>query len=175
MNQSGEYKEALQGIVATAVTPYKNMDYAKIKHLKDKTFLLADHAPISWEVNQEALRAKANSSPSALRVSGWRKAKPVMRPGCRYAIQSRPGCGGRREYRFVFGPARSEQRIAEIRRELFLDTDAAGEIDSCAPSGNMAIHQEGRGSIQFPRRMRISTMVTTGCPGRCTITGRPTV
>ncbi|MFD1909726.1 hypothetical protein ACFSQ7_45910 [Paenibacillus rhizoplanae] len=30
MNQSGEYKEALQGIVATAVTPYqKYQDYAK--------------------------------------------------------------------------------------------------------------------------------------------------
>lgn len=153
MNQSGEYKEALQAIVATAVTPYqKYQDYAAIKHLKDKTFLLADHAPVSWEVNQEAFEGEGGiGSPSALK--GQRLAQGEARyetpvAALQYSLDL--AAGEEREYRFIFGPARSEQRIAEIRRKLFLDTDAAGEDGFVRAEREYAQYiAEGRGSIEI--------------------------
>ncbi|MEK3712807.1 GH36-type glycosyl hydrolase domain-containing protein [Paenibacillus sp. FSL R7-0333] len=153
MNQSGEYKEALQGIVATAVTPYqKYQDYAKIKHLKDKTFLLADHAPASWEVNQEAFEGEGGiGSPSALKSERLAQGEaryetPVA--ALQYSLDL--AAGEEREYRFIFGPARSEQEIAEIRRKLFLDTNAAGEDGFVRAEREYAQYiAEGRGSIEI--------------------------
>ena len=68
MNQSGEYNEDLQGIVCSSITPYqKYQDYDKIKQFKDKTFLLADQEPTSWEVNQEAFEGEGGITlPSAI-------------------------------------------------------------------------------------------------------------
>ncbi|MBY0011577.1 GH36-type glycosyl hydrolase domain-containing protein [Paenibacillus typhae] len=153
MNQSGEYKEALQGIVATAVTPYqKYQDYDKIKHLKDKTFLLADQAPQAWEVNQEAFEGEGGiGSPSALKnellANGEaRYETPVA--VLQYSIGLAPG--EEREYRFVFGPAHDEQEIAEIRQRLFLTANAAGEDGFVLAEQEYAEYiKEGRGIIEI--------------------------
>ncbi|MEK4045022.1 NdvB protein [Paenibacillus sp. FSL H8-0048] len=153
MNQSGEYKEALQGIVATAVTPYqKYQDYAKIKHLKDKTFLLADHAPASWEVNQEAFEGEGGiGSPSA--VKNERLAQGEARyetpvAALQYSLDL--AAGEEREYRFIFGPAHDEQEIAEIRHRLFLDAGADGEDGFVRAEREYAQYiAEGRGSIDI--------------------------
>ncbi|WP_342564904.1 amylo-alpha-1,6-glucosidase [Paenibacillus sp. FSL R7-0345] len=153
MNQSGEYKEALQGIVATAVTPYqKYQDYDKIKHLKDKTFLLADQAPHAWEINQEAFEGEGGiGSPSALKSELLAKGEaryetPVA--VLQYSIGLAPG--EEREYRFVFGPAHDEQDIADIRQRLFLDTNAAGEDGFVLAEQEYAEYiKEGRGVIEI--------------------------
>ncbi|WP_340021377.1 NdvB protein [Paenibacillus sp. FSL K6-1096] len=153
MNQSGEYKEDLQGVVATAVTPYqKYQDYAKIKHLKDKTFLLAEHAPTSWEVNQEAFEGEGGiGSPSAL------KNGLLSRGEARYetpvaVLQYSTGlnAGEEREYRFIFGPAQNEQEIAEIRQRLFLDKGEDGADGFIRAEQEYAEYiREGRGSIEI--------------------------
>lgn len=153
MNQSGEYKEALQGIVATAVTPYqKYQEYDRIKHLKDKTFLLADQAPSSWEVNQEAFEGEGGiGSPSALRSSLLSKGEsryesPVA--VLQYQLSLEPG--EEREYRFIFGPAQNEQEIADIRQRMFLDTGAAGGDGFVRAEREYAEYiEEGRGCIEI--------------------------
>jgi cellobionic acid phosphorylase len=153
MNQSGEYKEAVQGIVATAVTPYqKYQEYDRIKRLKDKTFLLADHAPASWEVNQEAFEGEGGiGSPSALRNKLLSKGEsryesPVA--VLQYSIGLEPG--EEREYRFIFGPAQSEQEIADIRQRMFLDTGAAGEDGFVLAEREYAEYiREGRGCMEI--------------------------
>lgn len=153
MNQSGEYKEALQGIIATAVTPYqKYQEYDKIKRLKDKTFLLADHTPTSWEVNQEDFEGEGGiSSPTALKSRQLAKGEaryetPVA--VLQYSIDLAPG--EERGYRFVFGPAHDEQEIADIRQRLFLDTNAAGEDGYVLAEQEYEDYiREGRGCIEI--------------------------
>src|SRR5690606_30151657 len=54
MNQSAEYNEELGAIIASSITPYqKYQDYEKIKHLWDKTYLLAETKPHFYDCNQE--------------------------------------------------------------------------------------------------------------------------
>ncbi|UQZ32824.1 NdvB protein [Paenibacillus sp. PK3_47] len=151
MNQSGEYKEDLQAIVATAVTPYqKYQDYDKIKGLKDKTFLIGDQAPLSWEVNQEAFEGEGGiGSPSALSRELLAKGEsryetPVA--VLQYQLSLEPG--EERSYRFIFGPAHHEQEIADIRQRMFLDRNAAGEDGFTIAELQYAEYvREGRGCI----------------------------
>lgn len=122
MNQSGQYHEELQAIVCSSITPYqKYKDYDKIKLLRDKTFLLADIAPSAWEVNSEAFEGEGGiGSPSAIRQESLscgdaRYETPVC--VMQYRIDLEPG--EERELRFIFGPARTEQDIADIRARYF--------------------------------------------------------
>ncbi|MEK4062510.1 MULTISPECIES: GH36-type glycosyl hydrolase domain-containing protein [Paenibacillus] len=151
MNQSGEYKKDLQGIVASSVTPYqKYQDYDKIKHLKDQTFLLADHEPSAWEVNQEAFEGEGGiTSPSAIQQEALSKGEaryetPVA--VLQYRINLDPG--EEREYRFIFGPARDEREIAQIRQYYFLDCDSSGEDGFVLAEREYADYiEEGRGCL----------------------------
>ncbi|WP_379135297.1 GH36-type glycosyl hydrolase domain-containing protein [Paenibacillus sp. sgz500958] len=153
MNQSGEYKEELQGIVCSAVTPYqKYQDYAKIKLLKDKTFLLADQKPSSWEVNQEAFEGEGGiQSPSALRSEVLsqgesRYESPVA--VLQYRLELEPG--EEQTYRFIFGPAKTEEEIAGIRQSFFLESNAGGEDGFVQAEREYAEYiQEGRGCIEI--------------------------
>jgi cellobionic acid phosphorylase len=153
MNQSGEYKEALQGVVATAVTPYqKYQDYDKIKHMKDKTILLADQAPTSWEVNQEAFEGEGGiGSPSAIKNELLAKGEaryesPVA--VLQYSIGLDPG--EQQDYRFIFGPAHDDLEIADIRQRMFLNAGADGKDGFERAEQEYAEYiQEGRGCIEI--------------------------
>lgn len=125
MNQSGEYVEELGAIVCSAITPYQKVqDYPKIKNLKDKTYLLAEKKPEAWEVSQEAFEGEGGiMRPSALESgtlacgdARYEMPTAVMQ----YRIQ--PEAGEEQEYRFVFGPAKDEAEIADIR-ELYFGLD----------------------------------------------------
>jgi cellobionic acid phosphorylase len=122
MNQSGEYLEDLRAIVCSSVTPYqKYQDYDKIKNFRDKTFLIAEHSPVAWEVNQEAFEGEGGiTRPSALEQSELAKGDaryetPVAVMQYRMVLEA----GESREYRFLFGPARDEREIAQIREAYF--------------------------------------------------------
>ncbi|MUG84974.1 NdvB protein [Paenibacillus timonensis] len=122
MNQSGEYLEDLRAIVCSSVTPYqKYQDYDKIKNFRDKTFLIAEHSPVAWEVNQEAFEGEGGiTRPSALEQSELAKGDaryetPVAVMQYRMELEA----GESREYRFLFGPARDEREIAQIREAYF--------------------------------------------------------
>lgn len=130
MNQSGAYIEALQGIVCSSVTPYqKYKDYYTIKEFKDKTFLLADRTPYAWEVNHEAFEGEGGiANPSGIRQEALSKgdARYEMPVGVlQYRLELE--AGEEQEYRFLFGPAKTEEEIAGIRSKYFLDRDGDGQ------------------------------------------------
>jgi len=130
MNQSGEYKEDLQGIVCSCITPYqKYQDYYKIKDYKDKTFLIADQKPFAFEVNQESFEGEGGITlPSGIQkeVLSKGEARYEMPVGVlQYKLAMNPG--EEKEYRFIFGPAKSEEDIAKIRQRYFLKSNKSGK------------------------------------------------
>lgn len=130
MNQSGEYKEELQAIVCTAITPYqKYQEYDKIKTFKDKTFLVAERKPAAWEVSQEVFEGEGGiMHPSALAQEMLSKGDARYEtPTCalQYRIQIAPQETD--EYRFLFGAARTEQEIEYIRNRYFIQKDENGQ------------------------------------------------
>lgn len=153
MNQSAEYRQELQAIVGTSISPYqKYQDYAKIKGLKDKTFLLASDAPDAFETNRERFEGEGGlHRPSALDET-------LLSCGdARYetpdaVMQYRTGLedGGESEWRFVFGPARTEEEIADIRERYFLKRNADGKDGfEAALDGYAAYVAEGRGCLEM--------------------------
>lgn len=119
MNQSGEYRDDLGGIVGSSITPYqKAADYYRNKNLKDKTYFLYDTPPDAWEVNQQSFEGEGGlHAPSAV-VDG-----PELKKGCaRYetpvaAVQYRVNLqpAEQRKYRFLFGPALDDAEIVQMR------------------------------------------------------------
>lgn len=120
MNQSGEYREDLGGVVASSVTPYQKVsDYFKQKDFKDKTYFLCEQAPVAWEVQQQAFEGEGGLHyPSAIQ-------EPLLSNGdARYetpaaVVQYRLelGQGQARDYRFIFGPAFDDAEIVAMRKK----------------------------------------------------------
>lgn len=118
MNQSGEYRADLGGIVASSVTPYQKVtDYFKNLELKDKTYFLCEDAPDSWEVNQAAFEGEGGLHyPSALQQDSLangdaRYETPAAVVQYRLALE--PGAAV--DKRFLFGPALDDAEIAAVR------------------------------------------------------------
>ena len=153
MNQSGEYDEDLQGIVCSSITPYqKYQDYDTVKNLSDKTFLLADQEPFAWEVNQEAFEGEGGISlPSAIQNEVLSKGEaryetPVA--ALQYRLDMDPG--EEKAYRFIFGPAKNEEEIGQIRHNYFIDTNASGDDGFVVAELEYAEYvSEGRGSFEI--------------------------
>ena len=118
MNQSGEYRADMKGIVASSITPYQKVaDYFKNKDLKDKTYFLCESAPDSWEVNQAVFEGEGGlHNPSALQ-------QPSLANGdARYetpaaVVQYKLALAGGEATtkRFLFGPALDDAEIAAMR------------------------------------------------------------
>ncbi|NUU78135.1 GH36-type glycosyl hydrolase domain-containing protein [Paenibacillus xylanilyticus] len=153
MNQSGTYVEDLQGIVCSSVTPYqKYQDYAKIKNYSDKTYLLADRKPASWEVNHEHFEGEGGlHAPSALQLDALeggdaRYETPVAVLQYRLELEA----GEEQEYRFIFGPAHDEEEIELIRQRYFIKQNTEG-LDgfALAEQEYAAYVAEGQGNIQI--------------------------
>ncbi|MDB5950353.1 MAG: NdvB protein, partial [Massilia sp.] len=116
MNQSGEYRADLGGIVASSVTPCQKVeDYFKNKDLKDKTCFLCESAPDSWEVNQAAFEGEGGlHDPSGLQQAALGKGDARYETPAaivQYKLALDPGAIV--EKRFLFGPAFDD---AEVRR-----------------------------------------------------------
>ena len=120
MNQSGEYRADLGGVVASSVTPYQKVtDYFKQKDFKDKTYFLCEQAPVAWEVQQQAFEGEGGLHyPSAIQ-------EPLLAYGdARYetpaaVVQYRVALaeGQSQDYRFIFGPAFDDAEIAAMREK----------------------------------------------------------
>ena len=126
MNQSGEYRADLGGIVASSVTPYQKVDdYFKNKAFKDKTYFLCESTPDSWEVNQAAFEGEGGlHNPSGLQeleLAGGdaRYETPAAIVQYKLALEA----GAVVEKRFLFGPAFDDAEIARMR-ERYLSADA---------------------------------------------------
>jgi len=125
MNQSGEYRADLGGIVASSVTPYQKVeDYFKNRHLKDKTYFLCEDAPDSWEANQAVFEGEGGlHDPSALQQDclgngDARYETPAAIVQYKLALASNASI----ERRFLFGPALDDAEIAAMR-ERYLSAE----------------------------------------------------
>lgn len=153
MNQSGEYREELQGIVCSSVSPYqKYQDYYKVKEYSDKTYLLAEQAPYSWEVSQEAFEGEGGITlPSAVRSDELAKgdSRYEMPVGV-FQYKLELGKGEEKDFRFIFGPAKDEGEIAAIREKYFLKKDSEGRNGFQAAKIEYAGYiGEGKGCIRI--------------------------
>lgn len=118
MNQSGEYRPDLGGVVASSVAPYQKVaDYFKQKDFKDKTYFLCEEAPHAWEVQQQAFEGEGGlHRPSAIDAEllangDARYETPAAVVQYRLALDA----GGAHDYRFIFGPAFDDAEIATMR------------------------------------------------------------
>lgn len=151
MNQCGEYLEELQSIVCSSISPYqKYQDYYTIKNYSDKTYLLAEHKPYSWEVSQEAFEGEGGiTMPSAVAAEELEKGDSRYElPVCvlQYKLEMEPG--EEKDYRFIFGPAHNEEEIAFIRNKYFKSKDADGRDGFTKALEQYAEYiAEGKGSI----------------------------
>lgn len=126
MNQSGEYRPDLGGIVASSVTPYQKVeDYFKNKDLKDKTFFLCEDAPDSWEASQFAFEGEGGlHNPSGLQGSALAKGDARYEtPAAVVQYQLALEAGAVVTRRFLFGPAFDDAEIVRVR-ERYLSADA---------------------------------------------------
>ncbi|MCU6497082.1 NdvB protein [Rugamonas sp. A1-17] len=118
MNQSGEYRADLGGVVASCVTPYQKVgDYFKQKDFKDKTYFLCEEAPQAWEVQQAAFEGEGGlHHPSAIQADQLsngdaRYETPAAVVQYRLALATSASHG----YRFIFGPAFDDAEIRTMR------------------------------------------------------------
>lgn len=170
MNQSGEYRPDLQAIVASSITPYqKYKDYDKIKHLKDKTFLLAEREPTAWEANQEEFEGEGGiMHPSALHadtLAGGEARYETPAAVLQYKLDLK--AGEEQEFRLVFGPAQHESEIADIRRRYFSPAEPAElakHTDPTDPKDYAHIYTATSGSLErtFESKDTYSDVENTG-------------
>lgn len=122
MNQSAEYRKDLGGIVASSVAPYQKLeDHAKISELKSRTVFLHNIDPDSWETNRDAFEGEGGiKHPDAISLGNLangdaRYETPVAT--LHYGVELAPG--ETREFRFLFGPARTDEDVRSLR-DLYL-------------------------------------------------------
>jgi cellobionic acid phosphorylase len=120
MNQSGEYREDLGGIVASCVTPYQKVaDHFKNKYFKDKTYFLCEQLPTSWEAKQESFEGEGGlHNPSALQEVELQKGDARYEtPAACVQYRVHLAADEAQDYRFIFGPAFDDTEISSVREK----------------------------------------------------------
>lgn len=123
MNQSARFDTALNGIVATCVTPYQKVaDYFKNKYFKDKTFFLSEQAPQSYETRREAFEGEGGlHNPDGLRDGLQGGAALYETPTAVLGFDHTLSPQQATTHRFIFGPAFDETEIATLRTRYLSD------------------------------------------------------
>ncbi|WP_086931793.1 GH36-type glycosyl hydrolase domain-containing protein [Agarilytica rhodophyticola] len=122
MNQSACYRQDLGGIVASSVSPYQKLeDYPRIKTLKDKTFFLHNIKPTAWETNREAFEGEGGlHQPSAVDQEQLEDGEAFYQtPVGVFQFRHSFDVDHSQEYRFLFGPAKDDSEIAQLREKYF--------------------------------------------------------
>jgi len=133
MNQSGEYRPDLVGVVASCVAPYQKVaDYFKQKDFKDKTYFLCEEAPVAWDVKQEAFEGEGGLhnpiGTQAVQLSNSDARYETPAAVVQYRLDL--AAGAEHEYRFIFGPAFDDAEIEAMRtRYLSAEAFAAARAD----------------------------------------------
>ena len=122
MNQSANYNKPLQAVICRSITPYqKHNDYFKNKDFKDLTYLLSDIQPCSWETRQSAFEGEGGlHNPSALlqeKLSNSNADYETPTAALQYNLNLAPGQSQR--FKFIFGPAKNDQEIQQVRNTFF--------------------------------------------------------
>ena len=118
MNQGGQYREDLGGVVCSCVTPYQKVqDHFKNQHFKDKTFLLSDEVATAHEANQAAFEGWGGlDAPTGVAqefLSGGTANYEV--PACVLQFQRTLKPNGEFNVRLAFGPAETDEEIRGVR------------------------------------------------------------
>lgn len=152
MNQSSDYNEELQSIICSSITPYqKSEDYYKLKDNKDKTYLMAEKKPYSWDGNQEVFEGEGGLiAPDAVVNETLLNSKAHYEmPTCalQYVLNMNPQ--DEETFRFIFGPAKDDAEIANIRNKYFINKDKNG-LDGFQLANNeyKKYISEGKGCIE---------------------------
>jgi cellobionic acid phosphorylase len=147
MNQSGEYRADLGGVVASCISPYQKVtDYFKQKDFKDKTYFLCEEAPVAWEVQQMAFEGEGGlHNPSSIQDeqmgnSDARYETPTASVQYRLELAADEA----HDYRFIFGPAFDDPEIRAVR-EKYLSAAAF----EAAHQDYAAYIAGGRGCLQI--------------------------
>ncbi len=122
MNQSAEYNAKLGGVVASCITPYQKLeDYPKIKALRDKTFLLHEKTPVSWEASREVFEGEGGiQRPSAITQQELSKSSAYYEtPAAVLQYRELINGGETKCYQFAFGPAKNDEEISRLRQKYF--------------------------------------------------------
>lgn len=122
MSQDANFVPQLNGIVASAVTPYQKVEqYFKNKDLKEKTFFIADQEPISWHANQATFEGEGGlHNPDGLKRSTLVKGEARYEtPVAVFQYQELLAENEGVDYQFLFGPAKDEAEIAKLGERYF--------------------------------------------------------
>ena len=122
MNQSADFDNALNGIVASSITPYQKVDdYFKNQHLKDKTFLLSKHQPTSWCANQPTFEGEGGlHNPDALQFKQLPQQQALFQtPVAALQFNHQLDCQEQIQHQFLFGPAQNNEEIGQIKEKYF--------------------------------------------------------
>lgn len=151
MNQEGIYNPDLQAIVCSSVTPYqKKEDYEAIKNYKDKTFLLTEKEPYAWEAAQEEFGGEGSlSMPDGVVADKLSNGEARYEtPVCVFQYRMDMNPSEEKEFRFLFGPAKTEEEIASVRKKYFGVSDyRMTDAFALAESEYAAYIAEGQGCI----------------------------
>jgi len=147
MNQSASFNKALNGVVASSITPYQKVEqYFKNRTLKDKTYFIADKVPTAWHANQKIFEGEGGlHQPDAL------KAEQLLNTQACYEtpvaiLQYRESLAEQEKVtiNFLFGPAKDEAEIEQIKDKYFGDE----KIDQTQQEYNDYIAQ-GKGCLSL--------------------------
>ncbi|KRG46073.1 NdvB protein [Stenotrophomonas panacihumi] len=147
MNQSGEYRAELGGIVCRSVTPYQKVaDYWRQRDFKDCTFLLAEQQVEAWEARQSAFEGEGGlHAPTAL--AGERLGDSDARYETPTAVLQQRlvlDAGDETTLRYLFGPAHDEAEIAALRAR-YLSAEGFAE----AAAAHASHLEAGRGCVEI--------------------------
>ncbi|MDT0603928.1 GH36-type glycosyl hydrolase domain-containing protein [Thalassotalea castellviae] len=127
MNQSAAFDTNLNGIIASSITPYQKVeDYFKNQHLKDKTFLLSKHQPTSWCANQPTFEGEGGlHNPDALQLKQLPQRDALYQtPVASLQFNHQINCQEQVQHQFLFGPAKDDTEIAQIKEKYFGQQDS---------------------------------------------------
>ncbi|KAI1326586.1 glycoside hydrolase family 94 protein [Xylariaceae sp. FL0255] len=119
MNQSGEWRPDLCGVIASSITPYqKAEEYFKNKNLKDKSYFLCETPPDSWEVMQSDFEGEGGlNAPSSIvdhdKLAGGDARYETPAAAVQYRLQLKRS--ETRKLRFIFGPALNDDEIRSMK------------------------------------------------------------
>lgn len=149
MNQAGEYRADLGGIVCSSVTPYQKVeDYFRQRDFLDRTVLLHDRAPDAWEANQVAFEGQGGlHAPDAIlgRDTLARGDARYELPAAVLQYRLALADGQEEAFAFVFAPARDDAQVRALRaRHLGPGGFAAAEAAHAAhlEQGRGCLHQD---------------------------------
>jgi len=150
MNQSAQYRPDLVGIIASCVTPYQKVaDYFKNKAFKDKTFFLAEVAPVAWEARQEAFEGEGGlHHPSGVGQERLSNGQALYEtPAAILQYQVALDAGQDQTYRFLFGPASEDAEILALRTKYL---HAAGFAHAASEYASYIAQGKGVLRIETP-------------------------